>query len=148
MYANEARNFKCGVGNIALDSEYRKLFSIIVAIAHSFPEKSTTELLTEYEQLENALHAYFVIEESLAQAVNYDFTLHQLVHQGILSKFHYLKDELINSKCIQSNFGYESYIKAFSETLIRHIKLDDKPLKNVIQTNFYDFLDTSAYCCI
>ena len=132
------------VGNRILDSEHKKLHGTINEIARSIAAKDNTALLAAFELLENALRAYFVIEENIAQAVDFDFTQHRLAHQGLLNKFQRIKVELIAKNGMSSKFDDECYIDSLRNCLIRHIKVDDKPLKIVLETYFYDFKPDSV----
>jgi len=115
------------------------LHGTINEIARSIAAKDNTALLEAFELLENALRAYFVIEENIAQAVDFDFTQHRLAHQGLLNKFQRIRDELMARNGMQSEFDDECYIDSLRNCLIRHIKVDDKQLKIVLETHFYDF---------
>lgn len=152
MHIDETGKIIESIGNKTLDSEHEILCNIIDSIAHSFAERNTIALQEEFEELENGLRAYFVIEENIAQAVSYDFTHHRLAHQDLLVKFQHLKDELMSNACMRSKFGYEYCISVLINPLFRHIKLDDKPLKVELRNHFYDFncvrnlrLDSSPY---
>lgn len=127
------------VGNRILDTEHKKLHGIINGIADSIAARDNTALLDAFELLESGLRAYFVVEESIAQAVDFDFTQHRLAHQGLLNKFQRIKVELMAKNGMCSKFDDECYIDSLRNCLIRHIKVDDKPLKIVLETHFYDF---------
>lgn len=127
------------VGNRLLDSEHKKLHGLINGIAHSIVAKDIATLVEAFELLEHGLRAYFLVEENIAQAVNFDFTQHRLAHQGLLNKFDHIKNELIDRNGEWSKYDDEYFIESLRNCLIRHIKVDDKPLKIVLETHFYDF---------
>lgn len=126
------------VGNRLLDSEHKNLHDIINVITSLIVARDVAALPEAFELLENNLCTYFVVEENIAQAVNFDFTQHRLAHQGLLNKFQRIKDKLMakNGMWPKLDKGYcTHYLRDF---LIQHIKLDSKPLKTVLDTCLYD----------
>lgn len=127
------------VGNRILDDEHKKLHDIINGMIHAVASRDVAVLLEAFEALENSLYAYFAVEENIALAVDFDFGQHRLVHQGLLYKFRHIKNELLTRNDTQPALDDKHYIDALKNCLIRHIKVDDKPLKAVLETHFYDF---------
>jgi hemerythrin-like metal-binding protein len=132
------------VGNRILDGEHKKLHEIINGMIHAVASRDVTMLVEAFELLENSLYAYFAVEENIALAVDFDFEQHRLVHQGLLYKFRHIKNELLTRNDTQPALDDKHYIDALKNCLIRHIKVDDKPLKAVLETHFYDFKPDSA----
>jgi len=129
------------VGNRILDSEHKKLHAIIDGIALSIAARENIALLAAFELLENGLCKYFVIEESIAQAVNLNFAKHKLAHQSLLCQFQRIKDELTAraKNSMWSKSEDERCVDSLKDCLIRHIKVDNLQLKIVMDTQFYDF---------
>lgn len=127
------------VGNRLLDSEHKNLHDIINVITSLIMTRDVAALPQAFELLENCLCAYFVVEENIAQAVEFDFTQHRLAHQGLLNKFQRIKDKLMakNGMWPKLDKGYCAYY--LRDFLIQHIKVDSKPLKTVLNTCLYDF---------
>lgn len=130
---------KLSVGNRVLDSEHMKLHAIIDRIVRSIVAREVAALSDAFELLENCLHAYFVLETNIAQAVNFDFSQHRLAHQGLLSKCQQVKDELIAKNGAWLEWEVKDYIDSLRHNMIQHISEDSKPLSIVLNTHFYDF---------
>lgn len=90
--------------------------------------------------LENSLLAYFAVEESVAEALHFDFAQHRLAHQRLMTEFQQVRDELIAKNGRWLEPGVRSHIDSLRYRLIQHIKEDAKPLKSVLSTHFYDFI--------
>lgn len=127
------------VGNRILDSEHEKLHDMINGIARAVAAGEVAALSELFELLENGLCAYFVVEENIAQALNFDFTQHKLAHQELLKRFQHIKDELTAKNNRRSKSEEKDYINYLRDRLARHIKEDGKPFKAVLNTQFYDF---------
>jgi len=127
------------IGNRVLDSEHRKLHSIINDIIRLMAARDVAAIWAAFELLENTLCAYFAIEEEIAQAINFDFSKHQLAHQKLLGEFKRIKDELRASDGMWHRFEEKGYIDSLKTCLLKHIKEDAQSLKILLETNFYDF---------
>lgn len=127
------------VGNRILDSEHKKLHDIINEITNSIAAGNVAALSAAFELLENGLCAYFVVEEGIAQALDFDFNQHKLAHQNLLQKFLYAKDGLMANNGGWSKSEKKDYIVYLRGCLVRHIKEDDKPFKIALSAQFYDF---------
>ena len=130
---------KLSVGNRILDSEHKKLQNIIKGISSTLSASDASALQEAFGLLENCLHAYFAVEENIAQALNFDFAQHRLTHQCLLNEFRFIRDELMIQCGTQSRFNAKAYIDNLMDCLIQHIQEDSKPLKIVLDTHFYDF---------
>ncbi len=127
------------VGNRIIDSEHKMLLNMINVIARSIAVKNVDVLSEAFDLLENSLCAYFVVEERIAQALNFDFKQHKLAHQNLLNKFKRIKDELMAKNGQWSRSEEEDFIYYMNDCLINHIKVDGKPFKAVLDAQYYDF---------
>jgi len=127
------------IGNRTLDSEHKKLHGIIEKIACSIVARDVAALSQAFDLLENCLYIYFVTEENIAQAINFDFAQHRLVHQHLLNEFQRIRDELTVKNGRWSDDEGMNYAHFLMACLIRHIKKDGRPLKIVLDTCLYDF---------
>lgn len=125
------------IGNRILDSEHKKLHRIINMIAGTIAARNVAALSEGFDQLENCLCAYFLVEEYIAQTINFDFNQHRLAHQYLLNEVQRIRSELTASNCVCPDD--ENYARCLMNCLIRHIKEDAKPLKIVLDTFLYDF---------
>lgn len=87
------------VGNRAIDSEHQKLQDTINKIASNINAlevaglSETFSLLAEtFLLLEQGLHTYFAVEESIAEALHFDFAQHRLAHQRLLKVVRRMRD--------------------------------------------------------
>lgn len=126
-------------GNRILDSEHKNLHGIINQIVCSVVARDVAVLSEAFERLENYLCAYFVVEENIAQAINFDFTQHKLAHQHLLNEYQRMKNELTAINGMWSDNEGEDYSHFLMNYLIQHIKKDSRPLKIVLDTCLYDF---------
>ncbi|MFZ2302163.1 MAG: hemerythrin domain-containing protein [Gallionella sp.] len=124
------------LGNRAIDSEHKKIHDLINKIADL---RGADTLLKAFELLENNLAAYFVVEENIARAIEFDFAQHRLAHQCLLNDVHFIKNEMMAKNGLLSKTEEKGYIDSLWHCLIRHIKEDGKPFKAVLDTHFYDF---------
>lgn len=97
-----------------------------------------------FELLENYLHDCFVAEEDIARAIGFDFSQHRLTHQRLLNKFQSLKNELAAKNGICSNNEGKYYADTLMSCLVKHIEVDGRPFKAVLDTHFYDLKPNSA----
>jgi len=129
------------IGNRILDSEHMKLHDIINRIACSIAVSDMATLSDEFELLESCLCAYFVLEENIAQAINFDFSQHRLTHQRLLNMCQQARYELIVENGAWLEFlkiDVKYYIDSLKDYLIQHIRKDSKPLSIVLNAHFYD----------
>lgn len=108
-------------------------------IAGPLETRDVAALSDAFELLENRLCAYFAVEESIAQALDFDFTRHNLAHQNLLYKFRRIKDEIFALTGVLSKGYVECRISFLEHELIQHIRIDDKPFKAILDTQLYDF---------
>jgi len=127
------------VGNRIIDSEHKMLLNMINVIASSIAARKVGVLSKAFELLENSLCAYFVVEESIAQALDFDFSQHTFAHQNLLNKLKRTKDGLMMKNGMWSKSEEEDFICFMKDCLVRHIKEDSKSFKAVLDTQYYDF---------
>jgi len=127
------------VGNRIIDSEHQKLGIIINDIAQLMLVNHVVALSVAIKILNDRLRDYFVVEENIAQAVNFDFTQHRLAHRILLNNFHVITNKLMSQDGKCSNLERKNYTDALNGFLIQHIQQDSKPLKMVLDTHIYDF---------
>jgi len=127
------------IGNRLLDSEHKKLHSLMTGTAKHITARNTVLLVSAFDQLSDYLGFYFAFEEHIAHAVNFDFSEHRQAHQDLLTNLQHMKDELMVRNGNWSDDDGAEYARSMMNYLIRHIKCDSKPLKIVLETNYYDF---------
>ncbi len=127
------------VGNRIIDSEHQNLHTIIMVIERSIETGNFEVLLEAFELFEKDLCAYFVVEENIARALNFDFNQHKLAHREMLSKFKQIKDGVMAKNSIWSKLKENDLIFILKECLIQHINMDGSLFKAVLSTQLYDF---------
>ncbi|MDD2914807.1 MAG: hypothetical protein PHP70_05755 [Gallionella sp.] len=127
------------VGNRTLDSEHAKLFSMLNAVDSAVSVKDAAALADALRMLEDSLCAYFEVEAKIAQALDFDFSEHRLAHQDFLLEFRLMREELIAQNYERQKYNGNSCVKNLMDCLIQHIREDSRPLKIVLDMNFYDF---------
>ena len=132
------------VGNRIIDAEHKNLHGIIDGIAGLIEARDIVTLHEAFELLENRLHAYFSVEENIAQAVNFDFTQHKLAHQHLLNEFQRIKHGLMAKSGLWTKLEKAGHINSLRKCLTRHITEDGKPLKIVLSNYLYDFKPDSG----
>lgn len=132
------------VGNRIIDSEHKKLRDKIEDIAHLISAKNDIALTVACKLLSDSLSNYFVIEENIAQALNFDFTQHRLAHQNLLNKCQLITKKLLNQSSPMSNIERKECLGFMNYYLTQHIKEDSKPFKLELETQLYDFRPAGA----
>ena len=89
--------------------------------------------------LEDYLREYFSVEEYMAQAINFPFTQHDLAHQCLLNEVQRIGNELAANNGMWSDTAAEHYSRLLRDCFIRHIKEESKPIKIMLDAQFYDF---------
>ncbi len=136
---NDSFPHELSVGNSVVDSEHKKLHGIVQRIANIIASGELIALPEEFKRLENSLCAYFVIEENIAQEINFDFNQHKLAHQYLLNNFKRIRDELMAKNGMWSKFEEAGYIYSLMVYLDRHIKVDSISFKAVLGAQLYGF---------
>lgn len=132
------------VGNRVIDYAHKEVLRIINRIVHSVVAGDVADLSEAFQLLEKSLCICFITEENIAQALGFDFTKHRQAHQSLLNEFRRIKFELMAKNGKWSKFEEKCYVDSLSYCLIKHVKEDGKPLKIVLETNFYDFYPDCA----
>lgn len=127
------------VGNRIIDLEHRKLLGKIEDIAQLITSKNDVALSVACKLLGDSLSNYFAVEESVAQALNFDFTQHRLAHQNLSNQCQLIKNKLLKLNDLRAFFDRKDCIDAMNYLLIHHIEEDSKPFKLVLDANLYDF---------
>jgi hemerythrin len=130
------------VGNRVIDSEYKKMFDIIHRIQCSIKAKDCAVIAADFKLLEDSARACFSVEEEIARAVGFDFTLHNLAHQNLLKEYQLLADELASRNGTWSDGEGEVYKSLLNNRLIKHLEYESRPLRIVLDTYLYDFKPT------
>ena len=127
------------IGNRAIDSAHEHIFSIINKASDLIGAQDGDALAETLKLLEDNLCAYFEVEEKIAQAVNVDFTEHDLVHQHLLSGLQRMRNVLAEKNGKWPDGEVEAFAIQWAKRFIQHIKIEGEPLKFVLNTYFYDF---------
>lgn len=127
------------VGNRIIDAAHNKLLDMVGSIELPIKAGDGAALSEAFELLEGGLRDYFLLEENIAQALNFPFSRHKLAHQCLLNEIRRLKNELAANNGMWSDTAAKHYSKLLSDCLIKHIQEESKPIKIVLDTQFYDF---------
>lgn len=127
------------VGNAMIDSEHKKLLSMINDVEHAIRARDGAALLQAFKLLEDGVRIHFASEEKIARAVNFPFTQNKPEHQYVQKEFQHIKDELVDQNGIWSESAAEYYSHFLSEWMIEHILEEDMQMKPVLQNYPYDF---------
>lgn len=136
-------NHNLSVGNKILDYTHKELLNIVSWMNHLIDVDDPHTLLDAIDLFENRLNAYFANEESIAQAVGFDFAEHKLSHQYLMEVFGgtCLKNKgwLMTENGALPKIEVKKDIDFLKNCLVQHIKKDSKPLKIILDTQFYTF---------
>ena len=126
------------VGNRIIDSEHDKLAGMINDIAQLINLNHGVALSVSLKLLNDSLPEYFKLEENVAQAVNFDFADHRLAHQRLLDEFKFITNRIMSQNDRWSGMEKKNSIKLLNDCLMRHINVDSRPFKIVLDTCLYD----------
>jgi hemerythrin-like metal-binding protein len=127
------------VGNKIIDSEHGKLSGVINGMHNLILVNHAVALSVQFKILNDCLRNYFLLEENIARAANFDFTNHKLAHQLLLHKCKSIQDKMMNKEGDWTKFERDDCIDSLNDCLIQHIRWDSAPLKKVLDTYSYDF---------
>jgi len=127
------------VGNGRIDSEHKKLITMVNGIEYMIRAKDNFALPQALEQLEHWATLHFSEEESIARAINFPFDQHSLAHKYLLKEIRYMKDELVAKDGLWSDDASEHYSSFLSDWLSKHVTDVDMKMKPVLQNYPYDF---------
>ncbi len=128
------------IGNAMIDSEHKKLLSMINDVEHAIRTRDGAALLQSFKLLEDGVRLHFLNEEKLARAINYPFIQNKPEHQYVQNEFQHIKDELIDQNGVWSESAAEYYSHFLSEWMIGHILDEDMLMKPLLQNYSYDFV--------
>ncbi|MBY0575306.1 MAG: hypothetical protein K2P67_01755 [Gallionellaceae bacterium] len=132
------------VGNRIIDSKHKRLHNVINDAARSIEAGEIAALSGIFELLEDYLHDCFIAEENIAQTIGFDFSQHRLTHQRLLNEFQSIKNELMVKNGTWSRNEGKYYANTLMSCLVKHIEVDGKPFKAVLDTHFYDLKPNST----
>jgi len=127
------------VGNRIIDSAHKKIFDMVDRIGCLIKASDGSALSEALRLLEDYLREYFSVEEYMAQAINFPFTQHDLAHQCLLNEVQRIGNELAANNGMWSDTAAEHYPRLLKDCFIRHIKEESKPIKIMLDAQFYDF---------
>ncbi|MGC2048439.1 MAG: hypothetical protein WA635_07500 [Gallionella sp.] len=127
------------VGNRIIDSEHNKLLGMISDIAQLIHIHHGVALSVAIRLLNEGLRDYFAAEEKVARAVNFDFADHRLAHQKLFNEIKLITGRIMSQNDRWSSLERKDCITSLNDCLIKHIKVDSKPFKTVLNTYSYDF---------
>ena len=127
------------VGNEVIDNDHKKLIVMVNGVEAMIKARDSFALPQALEQLEHYLYVHFVIEEKIAQAVNFPFGKNKMEHEYVLKEFQNMKSELIAREGMWSDGATEHYSHFLSDWIADHVLNEDMLLKPVLQTYPYDF---------
>jgi len=127
------------IGNRIIDSAHEKILDMINRIEHLIKECDCHALSETFNLLEEHLSDYFLVEEGIAQAINFPFTEHDIAHQHLLNKVQQSKNDLVASNGMWSNTTAKHHSNLLRDCLSTHIKVESEPIKLMLVTRFYDF---------
>lgn len=136
-------DFSCtkqlSVGNRIIDFEHKKILGMVNIIECLIKISDGSALSGAFKLLEDYLCEYFLIEEYIAQVINFPFTQHELAHRSLLNEAQRIKNELAAHNGMWSDTAAKHYSKLLRDCLIKHIKEESMPLKIMLDTQLYDF---------
>ena len=132
------------VGNRIIDSTHKKIFDMVDRIECLIKASDGHAISEAFKLIEDYLHEYFSVEEYIAQAIKFPFTQHKLAHQGLLNEVQRIGNELATDNGIWPDTAAKHYSKLLRGCFIWHIKEESKPIKIILDTQFYDFKPSIA----
>ncbi len=126
------------VGNRVIDSAHKELLGMVNRMGYLVKVKDCSAIAEEFKLLEERLRAYFAVEESIAQAVNFHFASHKLAHQSMLDQFQRTRGDLAAMNGMWSDDDGEKRCCILRDRLVKHFKEESARLKLVLDTHLYD----------
>ncbi len=127
------------VGNELIDSDHKKLITMVNGIEYMIRARDNFALPQALEQLEHWASVHFAKEENIARAIKFPFDQHSLAHKYLLKEVQHMKDELVAKDGIWSDGAAEHYSKFLSDWLANHVIDADMQMKPLLQSYPYDF---------
>lgn len=127
------------VANRAIDSAHKRILNMINIVDSLIGTRDYAALSETFRQLETSLCDYFETEEKIAKAINVEFDQHRLAHLQLLDDLHRIRNllEETNGKLSGNEMGIIAF--PWGKHFIRHIQDDEKEMKVVLSTQYYDF---------
>ena len=126
------------VGNRIIDTQHKRLHNTINELSMSIAACNVVALTGIFDLLEDYMRDCFIAEENIARAIGFDFSQHKLTHQHLLEEFSRIRAELMVKNGAWSKDEAKHYAKALMSSLVKHIEVDGKPFRTVLDTHFYD----------
>lgn len=128
------------VGNEIIDSEHRNLIVMVNDVVHAIRARGCHALAQSFDLLEGWLRVHFANEEMIAQAVNFDFSIHKPAQQYSLKELQHMRKELISKNGLWSDGAVNHFARYLKHWVIdRHIINLDMQMKTALQTHDYKF---------
>jgi diguanylate cyclase (GGDEF)-like protein/hemerythrin-like metal-binding protein/PAS domain S-box-containing protein len=128
------------VGNAKIDSDHKKLITMVNGIQYMIKARAVSALPEAFEQFEHWLRLHFESEENIAQKIKFPFAQNKLEHEQLLEEFHHMKDVFKAKKGMWSDDEAEYYSDFLSGWITNHVLSEDMLLKPVLLTYPYDFM--------
>jgi hemerythrin-like metal-binding protein len=126
------------VGNGKIDSAHREIVNMIFRIAYLIAEREETALAENFRLLEANICAYFELEESMAGAINHDFTPHKLAHQSLLIDLQCVRKNLEEKNGKWSDGDGKAFSVFWAKSFFQHIKDSEMLMQAFPNTDHYD----------
>lgn len=127
------------IGNRIIDSAHEKILDMVNRIECLIKVRDCHALSETFNLLEDYLSDYFLVEEGIAQAINFPFTQHDVAHQYLLNKVQQTKNELAANDGMWSDTTAKHYSNLLRDCLSKHVKVESEPIKIMLVNRFYDF---------
>jgi hemerythrin-like metal-binding protein len=128
------------VGNARIDSDHKKLITMINGIQYMIKARAISALPEAFDHFEYWLRLHFDHEEHVAQRVKFPFAQNRLEHAQLLEELQRMKELFKNKNGVWSDDEAEYYSEYLSGWITNHVLSEDMLLKPVLQTYPYDFM--------
>lgn len=128
------------VANAKIDSDHKKLITMVNGIQYMIKTRAAEALPEAFEQFENWLRIHFDNEENIAKAVNHPFAKNKLEHEQLLEEFQNMKGMFKAKNGMWSDDEAEYYSEYLSGWVTNHVLSEDMLMKPLLQTYPYDFM--------
>jgi hemerythrin len=132
------------VGNAMIDSDHKKLFSMVNGIGDMLKQADRVALSDAFDQVEDWLCIHFAHEQAIAQAVKFPFGKNTLEHEVVLKDLCRIRDVIADRNGVFEEGAADYYCEFLSDWLTNHVLMEDMLMKQVLQTYPYDFMPCHA----
>lgn len=137
-----------GIGNESIDSEHRNLISLTNNVIRAIQTRSSSGLAQAFDQLEQDLCLHFASEREIAQAINFDFSHHELAQQYMLGELQFLKGLLDAKNCLWFSGAIEHFTRFLKNWVIdNHIIMMNMRMKPTLQNHSFQLHGGKASVC-